>query len=64
MNTTINLDPTNGTANITLHDPVTGVFANANMLKLGPTGHMTIDQAEAHARHLAKDALLKAAAAL
>ena len=64
MNVTMNLDTSNGIANVYVHDPASGHGVVANQIKLGNTAHMTVAQADAHARALAKQALHAAAAAL
>ena len=64
MNVTVNVDTSNGVANITVADPSTGHFVLANGLKLGSTAHMTVHQADTHARGIARQALQAAAAAI
>lgn len=64
MKPTINIDSTNDIANIHLQIPELGAYVSVNQLKMGETAHMTLNQADAHARALARQALHAAIAAL
>ncbi len=60
---TINIDTTNDTASIILRAP-DGAHLHIHQIKLGDTGSLTMDQAEAKARALAKEVLKAAIDAL
>ena len=60
---TITIDTTNDTAHVSVPTQ-DGAFVNVHQVKLGETAMMTMDQVEARARELAKEALKAAIAML
>ncbi|MBD8545301.1 hypothetical protein [Sphingomonas sp. CFBP 8760] len=62
-NPTISIDTTNDTASIALKIP-DGAYVHINQIELGDTGSLTMDQVDAKARALAREALKAAIDAL